>query len=206
MNDMDKLIICIGRRVGAGGKRVASLLGQRLSLPVYDNELIAEAARKSGFSASLFKESDEKRHFSLIGSLFGSNRYGSFTGNAINEGELFRLQGEAIRGLAEKGSCIFVGRASDYILREMSGVVSVFLTAPASVRAEELARRENIDRQQAEGQIRKRDKARENWYNLYTFGTWGDSSQYDLCIDTSKTGIDGAAELICRFAALRGLL
>lgn len=203
---MDKLIICIGRRVGAGGKRVAALLGQRLSIPVYDNELVAEAARESGFSSSLFKESDEKRHFSLIGSIFGSNRYGSFTGNAINEGELFKIQSEAIRALAEKGSCIFVGRASDYILREHPCVVSVFLTAPLPVRAAEVAQRESISAEEAEALIRKRDKARENWYNFYTFGTWGDASQYDLCIDTSKTGIEGAAELIFRLAVVRGLL
>lgn len=203
---MDKLIICIGRRVGAGGKRVAALLGQQLSIPVYDNELVAEAARESGFSASLFKGSDEKRHFSLIGSLFGSNRYGSFTGNSITESELFKIQGEAIRSLAEKGSCIFVGRASDYILRDLPGRVSVFLTAPLPFRAEEVAKRENIGAEAAETMIRKREKAREDWYNFYTFGAWGESSQYDLCIDTSKVGAEGAAELILRYAALRGLL
>lgn len=203
---MDKLIICIGRRVGAGGKRVAALLGQQLSIPVYDNELVAEAARESGFSASLFKGSDEKRHFSLIGSLFGSNRYGSFTGNSITESELFKIQGEAIRSLAEKGSCIFVGRASDYILRDLPGRVSVFLTAPLPFRAEEVAKRENIGAEAAETMIRKREKAREDWYNFYTFGAWGESSQYDLCIDTSKVGAEGAVELILRYAALRGLL
>ncbi len=203
---MDKLIICIGRRVGAGGKRVAALLGQQLSIPVYDNELVAEAARESGFSASLFKGSDEKRHFSLIGSLFGSNRYGSFTGNSITESELFKIQGEAIRSLAEKGSCIFVGRASDYILRDLPGRVSVFLTAPLPFRAEEVAKRENIGAEAAETMIRKREKAREDWYNFYTFGAWGESSQYDLCIDTSRVGAEGAVELILRYAALRGLL
>lgn len=203
---MDRLIICIGRRVGAGGKRVAALLGQQLSIPVYDNELVAEAARESGFSASLFKGSDEKRHFSLIGSLFGSNRYGSFTGNSITESELFKIQGEAIRSLAEKGSCIFVGRASDYILRDLPGRVSVFLTAPLPFRAEEVAKRENIGAEAAETMIRKREKAREDWYNFYTFGAWGESSQYDLCIDTSKVGAEGAVELILRYAALRGLL
>lgn len=203
---MDRLIICIGRRVGAGGKRVAALLGQQLSIPVYDNELVAEAARKSGFSASLFKGSDEKRHFSLIGSLFGSNRYGSFTGNAITESELFKIQGEAIRSLAEKGSCIFVGRASDYILRDLPGRVSVFLTAPLPFRAEEVAKRENIGAEAAETMIRKREKVREDWYNFYTFGAWGESSQYDLCIDTSRVGAEGAVELILRYAALRGLL
>ncbi len=84
--------------------------------------------------------------------------------------------------------------------------MSVFLTAPLPVRAAEVAQRENISTEAAEALIQKRDKARGNWYNFYTFGAWGDASQYDLCIDTSKTGIEGAAELICRYAALRGLL
>ena len=203
VNDMNRLIICIGRQTGAGGRRVAARLSELLSIPVYDHELVTEAARESGFSASLFRKSDEKRHFSMIGSLFGSNRYGHFNSNAISEGELFKLQSEAIRRLADGGSCIFVGRAADYVLRDRDDLVSLFLTADLPDRIAAIAGREQIGEKEAEAFIRKNDKMRRDFY---TFGRWGDAAQYDLCLNTSRLGIDAAADLVVTYARMRGLL
>ena len=200
------MVICIGRQTGAGGKRVASQLSARLGILAYDNELVTEAARESGFSPSLFRKSDEKRHFSLIGSLFGSNRYGSFNGNAISEGELFKIQSEVIRRIADKGSCIFVGRAADYILRDRSDLVSIFLTAPSEDRIAAIAGRDSLSLQDAEAYVRKSDKTRRDWYEFYTFGKWGDAAGYDLCLNSSRLGIDGTTDLIIAYLQQRGLL
>lgn len=200
------MVICIGRQTGAGGKRVAAQLASRLGILAYDNELVTEAARESGFSPSLFRKSDEKRHFSLIGSLFGSNRYGSFNGNAISEGELFKLQSEVIRRIADKGSCIFVGRAADYILRDRSDLVSIFLTAPSEDRIAAIAGRDSLSLQDAEAYVRKSDKTRRDWYEFYTFGKWGDAAGYDLCLNSSRLGIDGTTDLIIAYLQQRGLL
>ena len=200
------MVICIGRQTGAGGKRVAAQLASRLGILAYDNELVTEAARESGFSPSLFRKSDEKRHFSLIGSLFGSNRYGSFNGNAISEGELFKIQSEVIRRIADKGSCIFVGRAADYILRDRSDLVSIFLTAPSEDRIAAIAGRDSLSLQDAEAYVRKNDKTRRDWYEFYTFGKWGDAVGYDLCLNSSRLGIDGTTDLIIAYLQQRGLL
>lgn len=200
------MVICIGRQTGAGGRRVAAQLASRLGILAYDNELVTEAARESGFSPSLFRKSDEKRHFSLIGSLFGSNRYGSFNGNAISEGELFKIQSEVIRRIADKGSCIFVGRAADYILRDRSDLVSIFLTAPSEDRIAAIAGRDSLSLQDAEAYVRKSDKTRRDWYEFYTFGKWGDASGYDLCLNSSRLGIDGTTDLIIAYLQQRGLL
>ena len=193
-----KILITIGRQFGSGGKAVAQILGHKLGIPVYDNELIDEAAKKSGFSKDLFEGSDEKKRPFSLSSIFSSNRYGHFSDNYINDADLFRIQSETIRSLAEKGSAIFVGRASDFVLRDM-GSIDVFLTSPLEVRKAFVAEREGITPEAAGEMILKREKEREAYYNYLTFGNWGVASNYDLCIDSSLLGFEGTADLIIEF-------
>ena len=193
-----KILITIGRQFGSGGKAVAHILGHKLGIPVYDNELIDEAAKKSGFSKDLFEGSDEKKRPFSLSSIFSSNRYGHFSDNYINDADLFRIQSETIRSLAEKGSAIFVGRASDFVLRDM-GSIDVFLTSPLEVRKAFVAEREGITPEAAGEMILKREKEREAYYNYLTFGNWGVASNYDLCIDSSLLGFEGTADLIIEF-------
>ena len=200
-----KILITIGRQFGSGGKAVAHILGGKLGIPVYDNELIDEAAKKSGFSKDLFEESDEKKRPFSLSSIFSSNRYGHFSDNYINDADLFRIQSETIRSLAEKGSAIFVGRASDFVLRDKDSI-DVFLTSPLEVRKRFVAVREGFSEAEAEDLILKREKEREAYYNYITFGNWGVASNYDLCIDSSILGFEGTADLIIEFARKRGYL
>jgi cytidylate kinase len=200
-----KILITIGRQFGSGGKAVAHILGHKLGIPVYDNELIDEAAKKSGFSKDLFEGSDEKKRPFSLSSIFSSNRYGHFSDNYINDADLFRIQSETIRSLAEKGSAIFVGRASDFVLRDMN-CIDVFLTAPLEVRKRFVSQREGISPEEAEEMILKREKEREAYYNYLTFGNWGVASNYDLCIDSSILGFEGTADLIIEYARKRGYL
>ena len=200
-----KILITIGRQFGSGGKAVAHILGGKLGIPVYDHELIDEAAKKSGFSKDLFEESDEKRRPFSLSSIFSSNRYGHFSDNFINDADLFRIQSETIRSLAEKGSAVFVGRASDFVLRDKDSI-DVFLTSPLEVRRHFVAAREGFTEEEAEDLILKREKEREAYYNYITFGNWGVASNYDLCIDSSILGFEGTADLIIEFARKRGYL
>ena len=200
-----KILITIGRQFGSGGKAVAHILGHKLGIPVYDNELIDEAAKKSGFSKDLFEGSDEKKRPFSLSSIFSSNRYGHFSDNYINDADLFRIQSETIRKIASQGSAVFVGRASDFVLRDMD-CIDVFLTAPMEVRRRFVAEREDISPEEAEQMILRNEKQRENYYNYITFGNWGVASNYDLCIDSSILGFEGTADLIIEFAKKRGYL
>jgi len=114
--DQKKTIINIGRQYGAGGKGVAALLGERLGIPVYDNELLQKAAEESGFSPAFFKKSDERKRLWRFGSLFGLNRASSYAPSAIDGTELFKFQSAAIRDIAGKGNAVavkgFFGRAA----------------------------------------------------------------------------------------------
>lgn len=198
-----KIIITIGRQFGSGGKCVADALGKKLGIPVYDNELILKAAQDSGFSAELFVQSDEKRRFFSLSSIFAGNM-NTDTENYMSDKGLFKMQCETIRKIASQGSAIIVGRCSDYILRDVDGVLDVFLTSPAEIRAARVAERMGISLEKAAEMVEKRDKARAEYYNYYTFGDWGVASTYDLCIDSSILGIEETADFIIDFARKSG--
>ena len=201
----NELIINVGRQFGSGGRLVALALGRKLGIPVYDQELIAKAAEQSGFSKELFANSDEKRNLLALSSfIVDVGRLGS-ADNYMSDNQLFVIQSNVIRSLADKGPAIFIGRCSDYILRDRK-CLDVFLTATDEVRIKRIAERMNITPEQADSLMRKKDRTRETYYNYYTFGNWGVASNYDLCVDSSVLGIEGTADMIIDFCRRAGLL
>ena len=201
----NELIINVGRQFGSGGRLVALALGRKLGIPVYDQELIAKAAEHSGFSKELFANSDEKRNLLALSSfIVDVGRFGS-ADNYMSDNQLFVIQSNVIRSLADKGPAIFIGRCSDYILRDRK-CLDVFVTATDEVRIKRIAERMNITPEQADSLMRKKDRTRETYYNYYTFGNWGVASNYDLCVDSSVLGIEGTADMIIDFCRRAGLL
>lgn len=201
----NELIINVGRQFGSGGRLVALALGRKLGIPVYDQELIAKAAEQSGFSKELFANSDEKRNLLALSSfIVDVGRFGS-ADNYMSDNQLFVIQSNVIRSLADKGPAIFIGRCSDYILRDRK-CLDVFVTATDEVRIKRIAERMNITPDQADSLMRKKDRTRETYYNYYTFGNWGVASNYDLCVDSSVLGIEGTADMIIDFCRRAGLL
>lgn len=193
-----KLIINVGRQFGSGGKLVALALGKKLGIPVYDQELISKAAEQSGFSKELFAKSDEKRNLLALSSfIVDIGRFGS-ADNYVSDNQLFVIQSNVIRSIADKGSAIFIGRCADYILRDRP-CLDVFISASDEVRIKRVAERMCITPEQAESLMQKKDRTRETYYNYFTFGNWGVASNYDLCVDSSFLGIDGTADMIIDF-------
>lgn len=196
------IIITVGRQFGSGGKPVGDALSEKLGIPVYDNELITEAARHSGYSPEFFIRSDEKKRSFFLANLFGGN---NFSRNMIGDAELFRIQSETIRNIAEKGSAIFVGRASDYVLRDMKPL-SVFISATMESRIKFVCERDGVTPDEAVSIIDKRDRDRARYYNFFTQRNWGVASNYDLCINRSAIGTQKAADLIIEFGKMTGKL
>ena len=191
----NRIIINIGRQFGSGGRTVASVIGEKLGVEVYDNELILKAAERSGVKPEFFRHNDEKKRFFTFG----------YSQNAINDEGLFKIQSDTIRGIAESGSAIFVGRAADYVLRDMK-CLDVFVCAPFEWRRDLVSERAKMSPEDAAKLIQKKDKSRESWYNFFTFGNWGVASNYDLCLDSSILGLEGTADFIIDFARRAGLL
>ena len=172
-----KIIINIGRQFGGGGRMVAYELGRKLDIPVYDREIISQAAKDSGFGD---------------------------TENYMSDRGIFKLQSQTIEKIAQQGSAVIVGRCADYILRENENTLNVFLTSPLEVRAERIASRQGMSLEDAMAKAQEKDKKRAEYYNYYTFGEWGAAGNYDLCIDSSILGIEGTADFIIDFARKAG--
>ena len=153
----------------------------------------------SGLAAVLLETLVETIHHWLTSWFSGS------ADNYMSDNQLFVIQSNVIRSLADKGHAIFIGRCSDYILRDRK-CLDVFVTATDEVRIKRIAERMNITPEQADSLMRKKDRTRETYYNYYTFGNWGVASNYDLCVDSSVLGIEGTADMIIDFCRRAGLL
>ena len=200
-----RTLICIGRQFGSGGRRTAQALKEKLGIEVYDNELITKAAEHSGYSEEFFRKRDEKTSLLTLQSFFGGLNQYSAGKSFLNDNALFNIQSDTIRSIASQGDAIFVGRASDYVLRDMDRL-SVFISAPMEVRVKNVCEREGLSASEAENLIRKNDRIRETYYNYVTFGNWGVAANYDLCIDSSVLGIDGTADTIIEFGKRKGII
>lgn len=187
--DNKKILITVGRQFGSGGKLVAVELGRRLGIPVYDKELITEAARKSGIGEEFFERRDEKRRALYLGMKSG-----------MDDEVLWGIQSDTIREIASKGSAIFVGRASDYVLREETDCIDIFISAPIEERILRVCKRQpELSAKEAKSLILKNDRGREQYYNFFTFTKWGAAPNYDLCLDSSVLGVEGTADVIMDF-------
>ena len=202
------LVITIGRQFGSGGRKVGKLLAEKLDIPYYDKELLAEAAKGSGICQEIFENHDEKPTRSLLFSLVtGMQMHGDpgsmYMDMPLNH-KIFLAQFDAIRRIASEGPCVIVGRCADYVLRDNPNAVSVFVKADIHQRVERAVSLYGVDPAKAEETVRKADKQRASYYNYYATATWGDVNNYDLCVDTGKLGIEGTVELIEQYLRLRG--
>ena len=201
------LVITISRQFGSGGRKVGKLLAEKLDIPYYDKELLAEAAKDSGICQEIFENHDEKPTRSLLFSLVtGMQMHGDpgsmYMDMPLNH-KIFLAQFDAIRRIASEGPCVIVGRCADYVLRDKPNAVSVFVKADIRQRVERAVSLYGVDPARAEETVRKADKQRASYYNYYATATWGDVNNYDLCVDTGKLGIEGTVELIEQYLRLR---
>ena len=187
------MIITVGRQHGSNGHDIARTLAAELGIKCYDKEIVDHAAETSGFSKEVFDSYDERRVSTYI---LPSPHYAG-----MNEG--FRLnmqvsaaQFDAIRSLAEKGDCVFVGRCADYILRNRTDLVRVFIMADLDFRRKTMMARRDLTEEQARRVIKDVDKDRSSYYKYYTDQIWGESENYDLCIDSSRIGVPGSVQVI----------
>lgn len=196
-----KLIITIGREYGSGGHEVGEKLAKKLNIGYYDKELLRKTAELTGFTEEFIEEHEEKKTTSLLYSLvMGVNGVSNNHNDTYSlPDQLYLEQFKTIRKIAEDESCIFVGRCADYALREMPNVVSIFIMAPMEARIARIAERNSVSSEKATEMIHRTDKRRASYYNCYSDKKWGKANTYNLCIDTSVTGIDGTIDVICHY-------
>ncbi len=204
---MANQIYTIGREFGSAGQYVGQALAERLGIKFYDKELLQAAAKDSGFCEEIFENHDEKPTnsflYSLVMDTYSAGGYStaSFLDMPLNH-KVFLAQFEAIKKIAEQESCVIVGRCADYALADNPDCLNIFIKADMDYRIKDVSKRMNVTESKAKDLINKNDKQRASYYNYYTSKRWGDAKSYDLCLDTSKLGIDGAVDLILKYREL----
>ena len=202
---MGNIIINVGRQLGSGGHDIGRMLALDFGAKYYDRELLNLAAKESGFSEKFFEENDERKGF--LKGLFNVQT-SHFSGSSLyksnfSQESLFQFQSDAIRKAAAEGSCVFVGRCADYVLRDFPNVVNIFVTASMDYRIRQIMNKQHLDEEAARNYIEKRENQRAEYYNYYTGKRWGYAASYDLCIDSSVLGIVETEKLIAEFIRKR---
>lgn len=203
------IAISVGREFGSGGKEISIELAKRLGINCYDNELLSETAKNSGLDQTIIRNNDEtprKRFlYSMISNSYSPNVInGSATSELPLNHKVFLAQFDTIREIASKESCVIIGRCADYALADYENCCSIFVHAPIAFRRNRVKNDVTIkDDNKILDYIHKIDKKRASYYNYYSGKDWGKASSYHLCLDSSKTGIDGAVELILAYLKLR---
>jgi cytidylate kinase len=198
-----KTVITIGRQFGSGGREIGEKLSKAYGINYYDRELLARAAKESGFCEEILQNHDERPTNSFLYNLvidtysFGYNS-SAFVDMPISQ-KVFLAQFDTIKKVAEEGPCVIVGRCADYALDGRDNVINLFIYADDDFKIKRVMDIYDLDENKARDMINKKDKQRQSYYNYYTNRKWGKADTYDLCINSSVLGVDGSVKLIKQF-------
>lgn len=187
---MKHIIITIGREYGSGGRLIAKQLSEEMGITFYDKQLITEVAKKTGFSENFIRDTEHQRPTNS----FLYDLYTTVATPSVLD-QVFIAQAKVIKEAAAWESCVIVGRCADYILREEPHVLKVFVNAPIDQRIRRAREEYGVTEPNLESYVIRQDKARASYYNYFATGRWGQSREYDLCVN-SRIGINAAVKVI----------
>lgn len=186
-------IVTISREHGSAGKRIGQMLAKMLQIPCYYKEVTAMAARESGLAAEFISDLN-KNSPDRLRELYLST-------DIVQQAIV--AQDKIIKRIADGGSCVIVGRAADYVLRDRRDIIRIFIHAPKDYRIKKVMEMYGDTKQEARKNIEHSDAARSNYYLSITGLRWAHSGNYDLCIDSS-IGEQACAEMILAYIRKRG--
>lgn len=201
---MEKMIITISREFGSGGRSIGKAVAEKLNIPYYDKELIKEVSDETGLSPEYIENVGEyapgKSLLSFLPALTTHNKYP----NGMSAADfLWCMQSKVILDLAEKGSCVIVGRCADYILKDDPDAIHVFVHARTEYKAERIVRLYGESEKEPEERLADKDKKRSVHYKHFTGREWGKCQNYHLSLDSGKIGIDKCVSMIVELAEQR---
>lgn len=183
--------ITISREFGSGGRTIGKMVAEKLNIPCYDSELIQKIAQESGFTENYVKDTDESSLSKFMSTAFSSRTFG-----LTNEDYLWEIQQKVIIDLAQKESCVIVGRCADYVLREKADCLKVFIHASTEFRANRIVSIYGERTESPEQRIKEKDKRRAAYHRFYTDMKWGYAKNYDVSLDSERLGIDRCVDII----------
>ena len=194
---METKIITISREFGSGGRTIGRAVAEKLQIPFYDKELVEQIALGSGFAPTFVEEQVEHSPSRSRFSYAFSHQSVPGVMNGLSTADiLWTVQCSVIMDLAEKGPCVIVGRNADYILKDRTDVLDVFIHAPMDYRADRIVRLYGESEKSPEARLNEKDKRRKVNYQHYTGKVWGHANNYDLCLNSALLGIDTCVDMI----------
>ena len=195
---MEKKIITISREFGSGGRTIGRKVAETLGIPFYDKELVEQIAVESGFAPKFVEEHGEHSPTgSFFSYAFAPQGVPGIMNGLSTADFLWNIQCSVILQLADQGPCVIVGRNADYILKDRPDALHVYVFADTPYRAERIVRLYGESEKSPEQRLHEKDKRRRVNYQHYTGRTWGQSQNYDLCMDSGTLGIEQCADIIC---------
>lgn len=198
---MSGKIITISREFGSGGRSIGREVATRLGIPFYDKELVDQIALESGFAPQYVEEHGEHAPSrSRLSYVFSHQGVPGVMNGMSTADFLWSIQCNVILQLAEKGPCVIVGRNADYILKDRKDCLDVFIHADTDFRADRIVRLYGESEKSPETRLQEKDKRRKVNYQHYTGRTWGQATNYDLCLNSGVLGIDTCIDMIVNLA------
>lgn len=193
-------IITISRQFGSGGRTIGRLVAKELGIPCYDKDFIEKIASETGYAKEFIEDESE---YAPNGNPFAYMFLGRGMDGLSNADRIWMAQEKVIKELAEKESCVIVGRCADYVLRQRKDCLNVFIYADEAFRAERIVKQYGESSEKPEKRLADKDKKRKLNYKYFTEQEWGKRQNYHLCIDSGFLGIEKAAALIVAAAGGR---
>lgn len=205
---MENYVIAIAREFGSGGKEIGMKLAKELGIPCYEQQILEMASEQSGINEALFLQTDEKLRGSHLLNLLRKKPMTYVVSpnskDFVSDTNIFNIQAEVIKSLAQNESCIIIGKCADYVLRDYNNVVRIFIEAPFQTCAESISKKLYVDIKEAEQLVRKTNKYRADYYKYYTNGLdWKDSLNYDMTLNSDKIGREQCVELIKEYVKIK---
>ncbi|QHQ59835.1 cytidylate kinase-like family protein [Anaerocolumna sedimenticola] len=205
---MDNYVITVARGFGSGGKEIASKLAEELGIACYENRILTLASQLSGLDEDLFNEVNEKirgKKFSgLLRGLPRSLKPNPVDVDFISDERLFEFQKQIILNLASSESCVIVGKCADWILKEYTNVISIYIEASREFCVKKVMSKMNVNEETAHTSITKTDQYRAAYYEHYTGGNyWTNPVNYDLTLNSERVGIDNCVKLIKEYLKIK---
>lgn len=204
---MEPIVITIARQYGSGGRTVGKMLAKELGIPYYSSNLMKMASEESGINEQLFRQMDEKLKNSpflrMSTDLYTGDLIPPESSDFVSAKNLFNYQAKVIRRLAETESCVIIGRAADFVLKDYPNVVSVFVHGSAEFNLARAMEQNSMTEAEMEKFISKTDKYRAEFYKHYTGRDWTDARNYDLCLNSSKLGFEKCVQGIQAYIKVR---
>ena len=181
------LVITIAREYGSGGRYIGKLITDKLGIKFYDKDFIKKIAEKTGLTEEYVEKNEQSKN-----TLSALNSTG-----LTNQDEIFINESREIEELANKESCVIIGRCADFVLKDRNDVIKIFVYSNIKDKINRATKFYGIDKEKAEKEIKNVDKSRAKHYKYYTEREWKDYSNYDICINSDLLGVEKVADLIC---------